>query len=364
MIKNILTVLFSLLITFILIELFCRSFFSGEEVKSDFDFTYGAGYGYVCDHGWCPNEGVYNPIKRLKSGEEIYNVHYTINEDRTRNVPKNMFVEPAFIVNFFGGSFIYGEGLNDNQTLPFYFRSFAPTVTVRNYGFHGYGLHNALRLIETNVAKKSNVNVFLTGAYHAYRAACVPSYSTHHPSYELSKSRLRNTKFISACHKRQSDEIRYLKWSYFHEIYDIVLRRSYAMQYALRFLRDGYLVSQISLYQNIIKDLAVLSSKRGEQVFFLHMREPWVKFLSAGYTSDPMLDFYKDNSIDVLDASLASDITKIDSKYYLHELDKHPSALANCHRAKLLVQSFINNGLINVKDIDKNYSCMGIGMPN
>ena len=54
---------------------------------------------------------------------------------------------------FFGDSFTFGEGVNDEDTLPNAF-SIVSGMRVLNFGINGYGPHHMLRLLELDVPKK------------------------------------------------------------------------------------------------------------------------------------------------------------------------------------------------------------------
>ncbi len=55
-------------------------------------------------------------------------------------------------VLFFGGSFTFGEGLNDNETMPYSVGiKMKGKYQVYNFGFHGYGPHQMLSAIEHNM---------------------------------------------------------------------------------------------------------------------------------------------------------------------------------------------------------------------
>lgn len=49
---------------------------------------------------------------------------------------------------FFGGSFTFGKGVSDNETLPYYFSKFAMSYRAYNYGFGGYGPQHMLARLE------------------------------------------------------------------------------------------------------------------------------------------------------------------------------------------------------------------------
>ena len=56
-------------------------------------------------------------------------------------------------INFFGGSQTFGEGLNDDETIPALVQKKTRVHRVYNYAYRGYGPHQMLRMIETNALK-------------------------------------------------------------------------------------------------------------------------------------------------------------------------------------------------------------------
>ena len=51
-------------------------------------------------------------------------------------------------VIFTGCSFVFGEGVNDNQTLPYLYGKQNPAVRCYNYGFPGYGTQQMLAVLQ------------------------------------------------------------------------------------------------------------------------------------------------------------------------------------------------------------------------
>jgi hypothetical protein len=93
-------------------------------------------------------------------------------------------------VNFLGDSFTFGEGVQDNETLPYYFaqlknHSTTPTLFVKNYGIHGWGMHQALAIIQSTLDTKADLQFALTAPWHASRSACADSFSLGSPKYRL-----------------------------------------------------------------------------------------------------------------------------------------------------------------------------------
>lgn len=89
--------------------------------------------------------------KSTQSGKSLYNVSYTTDELGWRITPSSK-LDSSSCVLFFGDSFTIGEGVQDNETLPFYFgRALGKQTKARiyNFGFHGYGPHQALALVQS-----------------------------------------------------------------------------------------------------------------------------------------------------------------------------------------------------------------------
>lgn len=85
--------------------------------------------------------------KSTQSGKSLYNVSYTTDELGWRITPSSK-LDSSSCVLFFGDSFTIGEGVQDNETLPFYFGTHA-NARIYNFGFHGYGPHQALALVQS-----------------------------------------------------------------------------------------------------------------------------------------------------------------------------------------------------------------------
>ena len=116
-------------------------------------------------------------------GGVIYDVQYSIGADGFRITP-SIDENSKIIVNFYGCSFMFGEGLNDWETIPFFVSRQLNSVRVNNYGFHGFGANNALDIMEsTRDLIVGQLNFFLTAPWHAPRGSCKPSWVTGFPRY-------------------------------------------------------------------------------------------------------------------------------------------------------------------------------------
>ncbi len=75
----------------------------------------------------------------LTSGQKrfIFNVHYTINQFGYRETPIEESETRDKQAIFLGDSFTFGEGLNDNETIPYYFAQQAVDYAPYNFGVSG-----------------------------------------------------------------------------------------------------------------------------------------------------------------------------------------------------------------------------------
>lgn len=84
----------------------------------------------------------------------------TLSKNRYRITDENIQDKKDVII-FFGGSCIFGHGLNDNQTLPYLVQQKNPNVKVYNFGLSGGAPHHMLELLLSgsidNLIKDKNV---------------------------------------------------------------------------------------------------------------------------------------------------------------------------------------------------------------
>ena len=124
-------------------------------------------------------------------GEQvIYDVAYSIdNAGRRREPPHGADVEGC--VFFFADSFAFGEGVNDDETLPYQFGlKTNGRFRVLNYGFYGYGAEHMLAMVERgDLAEDAPCTpahiVYLALPHHVVRAAGKTDFSARGPRYRL-----------------------------------------------------------------------------------------------------------------------------------------------------------------------------------
>jgi hypothetical protein len=131
-------------------------------------------------------------VREYHGKDVVYDVTYTIGANGLRVSPRDSAVtSTADCGLFFGDSFTFGEGLADDQTLPYRVGVLSGgRVRVYNFGFHGFGPHQMLAALERNrVAPAINCRptqvVYEAIPPHVARAAGLTNVLTHGPRYEV-----------------------------------------------------------------------------------------------------------------------------------------------------------------------------------
>jgi len=132
---------------------------------------------------------------KTSGNERLYDVVYTINEDGYRQTPGFTGDEKAEApIVFYGGSMAFGEGVNDDETLPYFLAAETGwSRPVLNLGFSGYGPHQMLRSIELGKLRDLDYDFVAVAVYegipdHARRAGGEAWWDPVGPKYELNET--------------------------------------------------------------------------------------------------------------------------------------------------------------------------------
>jgi hypothetical protein len=326
-IRNSVISIAAIVLTLSIAELLLNSFSIGDETDNYFDSksSYAAG-GYFhknTDLGYQPTTGKHTSRKLMSNGKVIYDVTYTIGPDGFRVTNQSLLSKGR--INFFGGSFVFGEGLNDDETLPYYLTK-ALNTNVQNFGVHGYGVHQALAIMEREQPPNGDVNILLTGPWHALRSACKRSYTRGTPRYLLqSENRLLVREGRCPGYGLISDVL--------HESKIFLL---------LQRIRGKKNITNkdIELYVELINRMHELSKSRNQKFIVAFIKNFETSLQSTSYSNDDIIEFLASMSDDFVDVTLGDSRDELMRKYYIHELDHHPSSIANFERAKLISTLF------------------------
>lgn len=280
--------------------------------------TYASGYrSGVTEVGVLPSPGAYRSERHAADGTVIYDVTYTVGPDQLRVTPDN----PAgpYRVNFFGCSFTYGEGLRDDETLPYYFSQAIRTAHVMNFGYHGRGANNALALLESNWDTTGDINFFLGAGFQVERGVCHPDWTVHSPRYELLSD--GSLKRNGACGEPRGLSDRLLTSAY---------RYSNILAKVDNFLRSHISDDDVRLYLATLRRMASLSHARGQKFVVGYINDPNSQVGETSYPNNRIMKEIASFADDLIDMALPPDPRNNIGG------DGHPSGYANQKRAAIL----------------------------
>jgi hypothetical protein len=310
----------------------------------DTNFSYATpAYWQLGPFGGQPRPGVFESRKLASDGSVVYSASYTIGPDGFRETPQYGWTpekakeDARPRINFLGDSFTFGEGLNDNQTMEYFFGELSQkqgqSVLVKNYGVHGWGMHQALAIVQSDLDTKANLQFALTSPWHASRSACTDFYSLGSPKYILQDDGL----------VKRNGYCRSFGWI---EHSPKAVRGLITSSKIFNLIIDSLFVTsdqdqQIRLYLGILKTMQENLTQKGQKMIlgFVKADQSWYV---GTYNNEKLMAAIKAMGIDVVDMTLANTNEALEKKYYIHELDKHPSPAGNEARAKLLMNQKLN----------------------
>lgn len=294
-------------------------------------YTSGNYFQRIPNFGYRLSPGIHTSVKLTTSGEAIYDVVYTIGSDGYR---KDITSEgyDAFI---YGGSYVFGEGLNDNETLSFFLNE-NHGISSKNLGIHGYGLHQALYNIQQGVtsSRPGGINILVTAPWHSLRSSCKKPYSDGTPRYIFHEGSL---KLEGVCSYNNQGNL----WTK-------IISKSNIMQLVKQVISDDENIisdEDMKLYIEIIKEIKRLSLENDALLVIAYIGAAKERLLNTRWTNESLVTELAEIADNLVDVSLTDKRENLDQRFYIHELDQHPSAIANEHRAQLLHKILINDSL-------------------
>ena len=285
----------------------------------------------------------YAPIKKQRfteathfKGSLLYDIAYTIDEHGLRiSSPagsQSNLQTPCIL--FFGDSFTFGEGVRDEDTLP-YRVSIKSDQEYRayNFGFLGYGPHQMLAQLQHNLVRdaidcKPRYAIYQALPSHVSRAAGLEAWDQAGPKYVLAEDRT----IISKGHF--NDEVQpgvlaaLRRW---HPRLPYPLRHGLeksALYRALLYMRRDTTDADVDLFRGIVE----LSRQRLEATY------PGIEFhvllWDFSHQTDPMeikiIEALKAAGIPLhLVSTIIPDYSHHRERYILHPADGHPNQLTH-----------------------------------
>lgn len=146
--------------------------------------------------GSAPDKKSYRHIKKDSSDEIIFDITYRFDQFNRRITPQPN-TEKKKVALFFGGSNMFGEGVEENLTIPSYFAKLNPNYQVYNYAYRGYGPQQMLVKLRNNFESKEILSLsgdafYLFYGFHVKRvvgtAQVIRWSQGKHPYFTLGES--------------------------------------------------------------------------------------------------------------------------------------------------------------------------------
>ena len=324
--KNILLIYFTFLLSIIFVEIFLKVDLSGllkDEKLSVNNKTITNFDNFKYEKTYLGNQLKKGSHKHYKKESKsfIFNVDYKIGNQnfRTNSLIKNDN-KKLLNASFFGGSDIFGWGLEENETLPFLFYEKNKNYNVFNYGIIGGGAHQALHMMQRDKKYIGDVNVIVTSSYHLPRIACNRDYSFNSPSYKIKGKKLIYDGYCIFPFLKLKFQI--------PKIFGSVFNRSEIIKLLRNIFSNEYSDKNIELYIEILKEIKKITLKENKTMIVLY-------YGPKKEIDERIKGLFFKNDIPNLDVSL------LEKKYFIKH-DKHFNKLANTIWYNKLNQYLLN----------------------
>ena len=311
--KNILLFYFTFLISVIFVESLLKvnfnTFFKEKRVSANNEnvITYD---NFKYEKTYLGNQlkkGNYNHYKK-ESENFIFNINYKIGDDnfRVNSLIKNDG-NKSLKASFFGGSDIFGWGLNENETLPYLFYKENKNYNVLNYGIIGGSVNQNLEMIRKNINTLGDINILITSSYQLPRISCNRDYSFNTPSFTIVNEEL---KFDGYC------IFSFLKLNFqIPRLVGSIINRSEIIKILNNAFTNEGNTKNIKTYVKIINEINEISKKNDKKLIVLY-------YGPKKKADDEIINSLIKNNISYIDVSLH------DKRFFIKH-DKHFNKLAN-----------------------------------
>ncbi len=273
-------------------------------------------------------------VRKVVNGRIVYDVEYTINDYALRETRSNPESQCSFL--FYGGSFVFGEGLPDIQTLPYQFsRKLNYNFNVLNFGFDGYGPHQMLRSLQAGAPDaliKGSVKAvfYVLIPPDVFRSAGLTRWNRYGPKYVVDEAgRPRHVGTLNGMGGALGT------WNDFTQALLAVLRNSrlFNLVYGFPETRDPKHVDRsIELLSSIVAEAERITANKYGARFIVIM------WSDASDISKKTLAALKYQGLHTIDKSEL--LLKDWGDHYLITGDRHPNELANREIATGLANRF------------------------
>jgi hypothetical protein len=272
-------------------------------------------------------DSVYSAVL-VKNGQTVYNVKNSIDHNWKRITPDHDSTKKSYAV-FFGCSIAFGTGLEDNQTLPYYFQQESGKYNAYNFAYPGYGTNHMLARLEyqnisKQVAEKKGVVFYVFFWDHIYRAIGTMDRYTdwlqNAPYYTM-----QNGKLIR---KKMFKDGRYYLSKFYELLYQSNIIKYFKIDFPLSLGDRHYDLVTEMIKESKVKCAQQLGNDNFYVVFYPSYKQDKQKEM------DRFKEYLTKKNINYIDLS---DFIEYQAKYTLGG-DPHPNANTN----KMIAKEILN----------------------
>jgi hypothetical protein len=290
----------------------------------------GPSHSMVMDSvlGYKPSPDTTHTGVRTKDGQVIYNISYKTDANNLRITPVAN-TKPSKYALFFGCSMTFGEGVQSDETIPYYFSKADSSYKSYNFAYSGYGPHQALARLETNtlrtkVSENQGVGYYIYINDHVNRVLGTLTNFSYNggnaPYYHEVGNELKHDGLFKDGRKLKT-------W-----IFGFLLKSN-----ILKFFKIGYPFKITDQDYALTADVLSEASKAYKKQF--GNDNFYVVIYPTTIDSGLIIRLLKERNVQVLDYSKLFDPTQ---KGYAIPYDEHPTAIANTVLVKQLTKDLVS----------------------
>lgn len=194
-------------LVFLILSIETTCFFlldSPEKYKKDFSLPSFSDDHVGSNIGTVPYADSIYHSTLIKENDTVYDVFYSIDNNWKRITPDYDSSRSKYAL-FFGCSIAFGEGLNDNETFPYYFQELTNEHNSYNFAYPGYGANQMLARMEyqnltEQVKEKDGVAFYVFFMGHVPRVIgsmdTYVGWTSGSPYYYLDNGKLKRNKMF------------------------------------------------------------------------------------------------------------------------------------------------------------------------
>jgi len=283
--------------------------------------------------GYGPKNDTSFQVSAIRKNNDsiVYNVNYTFVNGK-RYIPNNMNSSNNHLY-FLGCSHVFGDGLNDNQTLPYFVNKYAnKKYKISNYGFSGYGTHQALSILKNEILLskeiEENTNSCVIYSFipaHFERAAGYKLWDPNGPKYEVENNQL--------IFKGSFDENNFIKENYVTKRLKTIWKNAYIYK---SIFAPKLKTEDVIRVSEIVKEMASVLKEKNIRFIVLLGR--------SDLNNTKENKFYQELKLNQIEHYFVSNIIpNINDKDYTIYGDGHPNEKYNSVLGKFLVKKLNSN---------------------